>query len=46
MNKVMIVVTRGFVTEIPKELRTSIIELALKNITIKTDFIFFGPEMK
>ena len=46
MNNVMIVVTRGFATEIPKELRTSIIELALKHITTKTDFIFFDPEVK
>jgi hypothetical protein len=46
MNNVMIVVTRGFATEIPKELRTPIIELALNHITPETDFIFFDPEMK
>lgn len=46
MNNVMIVVTRGFASEILKELRTSIIELTLKYITTKTDFIFFDPEMK
>ena len=45
MNKVIIVVTRGFATEIPKELRTPLIELALKHITPETDFIFFDPEM-
>lgn len=45
MTNVMIVVTRGFATEIPVELRTPIIELALNYISPETDFIFFDPEM-
>jgi hypothetical protein len=39
-----IVQTRGFITDIPDEVKASILEFGLKNISKKTDLLVFKPE--
>ena len=47
MLKVYVVVTRGFIDDIPEEERAILLNEATKNINVpKPDFIVFDPEAK